>query len=188
MVEKNLSLKNNKHLNFHVIIPFLSLFIVLAIFGVLIPEKFANTKNMILIIQQSIITMTVGFGMTYVIVGGGIDLSVGSVLALSGMIGTTIAVSLNPILGLFVSILVGLVCGVINGVIFSFLRIPSFIVTLGMLQMARGLTTIYSKGFPVMMPREILWMGNWPGIFIVCLLYTSPSPRDLSTSRMPSSA
>jgi ribose/xylose/arabinose/galactoside ABC-type transport system permease subunit len=167
MVEKNLLSKNNKHLNFQVIIPFLSLFIVLVIFGVLIPERFANTKNMILIIQQSIITMTVGFGMTFVIIGGGIDLSVGSVLALSGMIGATIAVSLNPILGLFVSILVGLVCGLINGVTFSFLRIPSFIVTLGMLQMARGFTTIYSKGFPVMMPREILWMGSWPGIFVI---------------------
>jgi ribose/xylose/arabinose/galactoside ABC-type transport system permease subunit len=113
--------------------------------------------------------MTVGFGMTFVIVGGGIDLSVGSVLALSGIIGATIAVSLNPILGLFISILVGLICGLVNGFIFSFLRIPSFIVTLGMLQMARGVTTIYSKGFPVMMPREIIWMGSWPGIFILAI-------------------
>lgn len=167
MIKKKLLSGNKKNLNFHVIIPFLSLAMVLAIFVVLIPERFATTKNIILIIQQSIITMTVGFGMTYVIISGSIDLSVGSVLALSGMIGATIAVSLNPILGLFASILVGIICGMVNGMIFSFLRIPSFIVTLGMLQMARGLTTIYSKGFPVMMPREILWMGSWPGIFIV---------------------
>lgn len=167
MIKKKLLSGNKKNLNFNVIIPFLSLFTVLVMFAVLVPERFANTRNIVLIIQQSIITMTVGFGMTYVIIGGSIDLSVGSVLALSGMVGATIAVSINPILGLLASILVGIICGMVNGMIFSFLRIPSFIVTLGMLQMARGLTTIYSKGFPVMMPREILWMGSWPGIFIV---------------------
>lgn len=170
MTEKNMLSKWSSRLDIRHIIPFLSLIIVLIIFGILIPKKFANVQNIILIIQQSVITMTVGFGMTFVIVGGSIDLSVGSVLALSGIVGATIAVSVSPIIGLLTSILVGFVCGVANGITFSFLQIPSFIVTLGMLQMARGFTTIYSKGFPIMMPREIVWMGSWPGIFIIAII------------------
>lgn len=160
----------NRHWNVHAIIPFLSLFVVFTIFTVLIPTRFATINNMLLIIRQSAITMTVGFGMTFVIVSGSIDLSVGSVLALSGMVGANIAVSIHPVLGVFGSILIGIICGVTNGTIFSFLRVPSFIVTLGMLQAARGLTVIYSKGFPVMMPPSVLWMGGWPGIFIVAVV------------------
>lgn len=160
----------SRYWNIQAIIPFLSLFVVLTIFTLLIPARFATVTNMLLIIRQSAITMTVGFGMTFVIVSGSIDLSVGSVLALAGMVGASIAVSTHPALGLLGSIVIGIVCGITNGTIFSYLRVPSFIVTLGMLQAARGLTVIYSKGFPVMMPPGVVWMGNWPGIFIVALV------------------
>ena len=65
------------------VVPFLSLIVVLGIFVVLIPSRFATLQNLTLILQQSAITMTVGFGMTFVIVAGSIDLSVGSLVALT---------------------------------------------------------------------------------------------------------
>ena len=153
--------------NYQILIPFVALTIVFITFGTLAPDRFANLQNMILIIRQSVIIMIVGFGMTFVIIGGSIDLSVGSVLALSGWIGGYMTVIYNPIIGILFSLLVGIICGLINGTIFSYLRIPSFIVTLGMLQMARGLTTIASGGIPRMMPNEVLWMGRWPGTVII---------------------
>jgi len=152
------------------IIPFLSLFLVIIFFSIMAPLKFPRLDNAILILQQSAVTMTVGFGMTFVIVAGSIDLSVGSVVALAGMVGASVAVSSHWVIGLFTAIIIGLICGAINGLAFTSLRIPSFIATLGMLQIARGLTIIYSRGFPIMMPSGALWMGRWPGIFIVSMV------------------
>ena len=160
----------DRSINYHVLIPFFALFIVFLIFGILATDRFANLNNMVLIVRQSVIVMIVGFGMTFVIIGGGIDLSVGSVLALSGWIGGYFTSLYNPVIGFLFSLLVGTTCGAINGFTFSYLRIPSFIITLGMLQMARGLTTIASGGFPVMMPKEVLWMGRWPGTVIIAFV------------------
>lgn len=151
-------------------IPFLSLVIVLGIFIVLIPERFATWTNMKLLLQQSAITMTVGFGMTFIAVAGSIDLSVGSIVALSAVVGGSVVAGGSLSLGILASIGTGLACGLVNGTVFSFLRIPSFVVTLGMLQAARGLTTIYSHGFPVIMPDEVLYLGAWPGIMIIAMI------------------
>ncbi|HAA86084.1 MAG TPA: ABC transporter permease [Kosmotogaceae bacterium] len=154
--------------NLRIIVPFLSLIAVMVFFTVLDPGRFSNLRNFRLILQQSAITMTVGFGVTFVIVSGSIDLSVGSVLALAGMIGGTVASS-SPLLGVLAALGIGALCGLINGSAFSLLKVPSFIVTLGMLQAARGLTTIYSGGFPVMMSDNTVWMGSWPGIFLIAM-------------------
>ena len=170
MINNNVFLKiKDRSISYHALIPFFALFIVFFTFGILATERFANLNNMILIVRQSVIVMIVGFGMTFVIIGGGIDLSVGSVLALSGWIGGFFTNLYNPIIGFLASLLVGTTCGLTNGFLFSYLRIPSFIVTLGMLQMARGLTTIASGGFPKMIPQSVLWMGRWPGAIIIAL-------------------
>jgi len=152
------------------IIPCLSLLIVLGIFVVLIPGRFATLQNMKLLLLQSAITMTVGFGMTFVIVAGSIDLSVGSVVALTAMIGGSVVVATNPFLGLVASVVAGVACGLVNGAAFAYLRVPSFVVTLGMLQAARGLTTVYSHGFPISMPDSTYFFGAWPGIMVIALI------------------
>jgi ribose/xylose/arabinose/galactoside ABC-type transport system permease subunit len=152
------------------VVPFLSLVIVFVVFAVIVPRRFATLQNFILILQQSAITMTVGFGVTFVIVAGSIDLSVGSVVALAGMIGASILTRTNPFLGLLGSIATGVVCGMVNGAGFAYLKVPSFIVTLGMLQAARGLTTVYSRGFPISMPQSTNFFGAWPGIMIIALM------------------
>jgi len=89
-------------------------------------------------------------GMTFVILTGGIDLSVGSVLALSGAIcagllkgGSSMFVAIVAAIG------VGVACGLVNGLFITKARIPPFVVTLGMTNIARGLTLIYTKGYPV---------------------------------------
>jgi ribose/xylose/arabinose/galactoside ABC-type transport system permease subunit len=157
-------------LGFKDTVPFLSLLVVLGTFVVLIPDRFPTLTNAKLLLQQSAITMTVGFGMTFVIVAGSIDLSVGSVVALSAMIGGSVVASGHLFLGILVSIATGMVCGAVNGSAFAYLRVPSFVVTLGMLQAARGLTTVYSHGFPIMMPDSTQFYGAWPGIMIIALI------------------
>ncbi|HTX73555.1 MAG TPA: ABC transporter permease [Rectinemataceae bacterium] len=151
-------------------IPFLSLLLVLGTFVVLIPGRFATLQNCKLLLQQSAITMTVGFGMTFVIVAGSIDLSVGSIVALSAMVGGSVTVHAGLFLGILASLGTGLLCGIINGATFAYLRVPSFVVTLGTLQAVRGVTTIYSHGFPVSMPESSYVFGTWPGIMVVALV------------------
>ena len=91
-------------------------------------------------------------GMTLVILTGGIDLSVGSVLAFSSIVAATFVTGDNPqspLVALLVGVLTGAVLGLINGCIIAYLKIPPFVATLGMLSVARGLTYAYTGGMPV---------------------------------------
>ena len=91
-------------------------------------------------------------GMTLVILTGGIDLSVGSVLAFSSIVAATFVTGDNPqspLVALLVGVVTGAVLGLINGCIVAYLKIPLFVATLGMLSVARGLTYAYTGGMPV---------------------------------------
>lgn len=151
------------------IIPFIALVIVIALFSVLSPDRFLTVNNFRLLLQQSAITMIAGFGMTFVIVQGSIDLSIGSVLALSGLMGASVAQSFGW-LGLPTAIFVGFLCGLCNGGSFAFLKIPSFIATLAMMLIARGLSIFYTKGMPIYLSSHYQHIGRWPWIIIVALL------------------
>lgn len=148
------------------LIPFIALALLILAFGLLAPTRFLTFNNLILLLQQSAITAIVGYGMTLVIAQGNIDLSVGSVVALSGIIGAIVAKT-NPWLGIFASIGTGTICGLTNGLAYIFLRVPTFIVTLGMLQLARGLSIFITKGMPVYIDSSIQWIGRWPGVVII---------------------
>lgn len=112
---------------------------------------FLTVHNIMNIIRQTSIYGIIAVGMTFVILTGGIDLSVGSILGLSGMIcaglmknhGTSIFVASAA------AILVGSGIGLINGLLITIGKIAPFVVTLGMVTIARGLTLIYSKGYPI---------------------------------------
>ena len=112
---------------------------------------FMTTNNILNIFRQTSIYGIIAVGMTFVILTGGIDLSVGSILALSGMIAA--GLMKNNEMGIFiasvVAILVGAGIGLINGVLITKGKIAPFVVTLGMVTIARGLTLIYSKGYPI---------------------------------------
>lgn len=91
-------------------------------------------------------------GMTIILLTGGIDLSVGSLMALAGVIAATFAhpePHHNVILVILLALVVGAVCGIVNGIIVAFMRVNPFIVTMGMMTIARGLTLLYTDGRPI---------------------------------------
>jgi ribose transport system permease protein len=119
--------------------PLIGLLFVSLIFGLLIGPRFFNGANLELIARQTAIVCTTALGMTMVIVSAGIDLSVGSVVALTTVV---IAVLLRADVGPGAAALGGIVaaalCGVANGVLITGLRVIPFIVTLGMMILLRG--------------------------------------------------
>ncbi|WP_445945083.1 ABC transporter permease subunit [Rhizobium sp. CB3060] len=122
----------------------------------LMTGRFISVNNLSIVMQQASINTVLAAGMTFVILTGGIDLSVGSILAAAAMVG--VIVSLVPdiaMLGIPAALAVGLVCGIANGAIIAGLRLPPFIVTLGSLTAIRGLarllgndTTVFNPDLP----------------------------------------
>ena len=123
--------------------------------------KFLTTTNLLNVGVQAAVVAILAFGMTYVIVAAGIDLSVGSVAALSAVAAGWIAATGTPgLLALVVGPLVGLLAGLVSGLATAYGRLPSFIATLAMLSVARGLTLVISGGRPQAMPDEVSWLGT----------------------------
>lgn len=128
--------------------------VVLCIVLAVINENFLTWRNWINILRQTSINGVLAIGMTFVILTRGIDLSVGSVLAISAMVtGSLVTGGINNetsiLLAVSAGLIVGVVLGSVNGFIVARLAVAPFVVTLGMLSMARGLTFIYSDGMPV---------------------------------------
>ncbi|TKB31153.1 MAG: ribose ABC transporter permease, partial [Mesorhizobium sp.] len=145
----------------------IGLVVILAVFGALVPGFFAE-RNLINILQQSSINACLALGMTLVIISGGIDLSVGSILAASAMV--AVMVSLVPdwgLLGVPAAILVGLGFGVINGLLIAYIRLPPFIVTLGSLTAVRGVARLLGQDTTVFnadLPFDFIGNGSLFGI------------------------
>jgi ribose/xylose/arabinose/galactoside ABC-type transport system permease subunit len=146
------------------IAPLLFLFVLIIIFSVATEGRFLNPLNVFNVLRQVSITGMIAIGMTFVILTGGIDLSVGSIVALAGMaaaiafkgtnqntlsLETTDAVGLGVGGAAIAAMLVGVLCGFIQGAAITRLGIPAFIVTLGGLTIWRGLTLILSDGGPI---------------------------------------
>src|ERR1035437_10049034 len=115
------------------LLPFLTL-IVLCV-GLTIPSPFFLTQtNLSSVVRQTAVINIMALGMTIIIISGGIDLSVGAILAMGGLLGTMAMAKGMPILaGVGIGIATGLACGLLNGVLISRLKIAPFIVTLGTL-------------------------------------------------------
>ena len=120
------------------------LFIVFSV----LTSSFYSPGNLLDILLQSSINAMIAVGMTLVVMARGIDLSVGSVVGLTSMI-TASLLPINPLLGIVAGIGLGIVCGLINGVLIAKLKLPDFIVTLGMLSIYRGAALIYTDGKPI---------------------------------------
>ena len=111
-------------------------------------SSFYQPANLLDILLQSSINTMIAVGMTLVVMTRGIDLSVGSVVGLSSMIAASVLQG-NLILGIVVGMLIGVVCGLVNGLLIAKLKLPDFIVTLGMLSIYRGMALIYTDGKPI---------------------------------------
>jgi ribose transport system permease protein len=115
-----------------------------------VSREFLAAQNLTNIARQVSINAILAVGMTVVILSGGIDLSVGAVLALSM---TTVAAAMLAALPMPVAIVlalaVGLLCGSINGLLVAYVRLPAIIVTLAMMEIPRGAALLYTKGYPL---------------------------------------
>ncbi|QUJ67849.1 ABC transporter permease [Photobacterium sp. GJ3] len=131
-----------------IVLAFLALCAALAF----VSPYFLTANNLLNVLRQTSINGILALGMTFVILTRGIDLSVGSVVACAAMVaasfatGTENSAVLMPVLA---GLGVGLILGAVNGVMIARFAIPPFVVTLGMLSMARGLTYIYNDGMPI---------------------------------------
>jgi ribose/xylose/arabinose/galactoside ABC-type transport system permease subunit len=171
--------------------PFLGLIFVFVIFSILCPPAFNSVYNYKTILTQSVIVGIAAFGMTMIIISGGIDLSVGSQIALGTVV---IATVLNmgdtgaemgfglPLLAALAAIAACAVCGFVIGRFISRFTIVPFIVTLGMMQIARGVAKWIAKEQTVTTPPNWLqdlmlldpqpeWLFVGPGVWITVLLF-----------------
>ena len=127
----------------------IGLAVLCAILWILTPY-FLTVSNLLNVAEQTSINAIVAVGMTFVILSGGIDLSVGSIVALSGVVlGASLKSDQPMLVGVIVASLVGLACGLGNGALVSWGGLPPFIVTLGTMSIARGAALLFTEGRPV---------------------------------------
>lgn len=124
--------------------------LLLGIILTFLSDRFLSVNNLLNVARQVSINAIISVGMTLVILTGGIDLSVGSILALAGSItaglmagGTTMVVAL------IAGIAIGSLLGIVNGLLVTKGKIPPFIATMGMMTIARGFTLVYTEGRPI---------------------------------------
>jgi ribose transport system permease protein len=163
--------------NFLQIAGILPILLLICILFALLSPNFLTTGNAVNILRQASINIVLATGMTFVILTGGIDLSVGSILAVSAVV--AVLVSLLPAIGWLAvpaALLTGLLLGLLNGALITFLNLPPFIVTLGSLTALRGAAFLVANGTTVI-NRDInfAWVGNsyigpLPWLVIIALL------------------
>ena len=142
------------------LLPFGSLMLIICFLAAYEPDTFLTLDNFLNVFRRSSVNGIIALGMTYVIISGGIDLSVGSMLALSGMAGAVAMIAVGGadpqggalVLGTIVGILAGLVCGFLNGALITKLKLPPFIVSLGTMSAFRGISYVMNNGQPYNVP------------------------------------
>jgi ribose transport system permease protein len=164
--------------------PFLGLVAVIVIFAILTdaPEQYLSIRNFRIVVAQTVIVALGAIGMTMIMVSGGIDLSVGSVIALTGVV-TAIAIrdETGPLAAVLEGVAAGGAIGVVNGLFITRLRVIPFIATLGTLGMARGVAKWIAGQQTVNVPptwvNELAvtfpqpdWIVVAPGVWLTALL------------------
>ena len=144
-----------------IFVPFISLLVLGVVLATLSPY-FLTMNNIMTIGLQMAVIAIIAVGEVIIIISAGIDLSVGSVLALSGIVTTELLVKGTPIwLGIIAGTVVGALCGLANGFLIGKGKLPPFIATLAMMGVARGLALIITNGVPVFdLPAEFGWWGG----------------------------
>ncbi|HNU23238.1 ribose ABC transporter permease [Mesotoga sp. Brook.08.YT.4.2.5.1] len=112
-------------------------------------DRFFTVSNFMNVLRQVSINGIIAFGMTFVIISGGIDLSVGSIFAFSAVVGASVIKNTSPLLGILAALGIGALMGAFNGVIIAKMKLQPFIVTLATMAIARSLTQAFTQGRPV---------------------------------------
>ncbi|MHB8063782.1 MAG: ABC transporter permease [Ruminiclostridium sp.] len=155
----------------------MGLMLVILIFGAVLSvlsPVFLTMTNITNLLIQSTIMLTLALGVTFVLMTGGIDISVGSILAVSSAVGLGLIKSGVPtVVGVIVMLAIGALFGLMNGVLTTKFQIPALIVTLGTMGIGRGLVLIYTNGAnitPVPKSFEVLAYGRLLGMPVIILL------------------
>ncbi|WP_369036007.1 ABC transporter permease/substrate-binding protein [Streptomyces adonidis] len=143
----------------------LTALIVLVIAMSALSGDFLTTDNLLNVGVQAAVTAVLAFGVTFVIVSAGIDLSVGSVAALSATVLAWAATSEGvPVaIAVLLAVVTGIACGLVNGFLISYGKLPPFIATLAMLSVGRGLSLVISQGSPIAFPESVSHLGDTLG-------------------------
>jgi len=164
--------------------PIIGLLLVFALFSVIGPESFSSGRNIETMARQTAIVAIAALGMTLIIISGGIDLSVGSTVAFSTVVIAHLLLlwKMNPLVAALGGIAAGALCGLINGLLITRLRVVPFIVTLGMLLIvrgaAKGIANEQKIDAPITWLNDLLaalgpgqnWMFAPPGVWLMILL------------------
>jgi len=163
------------------LLPFLSLIVLFVALAIASPH-FLTSTNLSSVVRQTAVINIMSLGMTTIIIAGGIDLSVGAILAIGGVLGTmALAHGMSIPAGVAIGTATGLFWGTCNGVLTTSLRIAPFIVTLGTLGIIRGVTLIITNGLPIhQIPRSFSFLGEGTVIgvpfvlliLVICALLT----------------
>ena len=124
--------------------------LTICIFAAFLSADFLSMTNLFNVLKQITVAGIVACGMTFVILTGGIDLSVGSIVGLAGVMSAGVLTSTgNTPLAIITAVVVGIACGTVNGFLIAQCGIPPFIATLGMMTFLRGCVLVYTKGSPI---------------------------------------
>lgn len=141
--------------------PLAGLFAIVLVVSIMEPD-FLTLNNLFNILRQVSINALIAFGMTFVILTGGIDLSVGSILALSSaFVAGLMTDGTSALIAVLAGLIVGAVMGALNGMVISLGKVAPFIATLATMTIFRGLTLVYSDGKPI----TGLSQGGWFELF-----------------------
>lgn len=140
---------------------FVVLVLMTVVFGLLSPT-FLDPGNLSNIIKQSSLLGFVALGMCFVLIGGGLDLSVGSVVALSSVLIAGLSATLSPIVGIHIALLAGTFIGVLNGYFITAFKFQPIIVTISTMAIVRGIAMAYSDSRPIFgtLPDELFLLAD----------------------------
>ncbi len=142
-------------------------------------DTFLSVTNILNVLRQMSMVAILAVGMFFVMVGGGIDISVGSLVGLTSIV-TAAALTnwnLHPAVAILLALAVGAFCGLINGLLVAKVGVPALIGTLGMMEIARGLLYVFTEGYPIgiknteisFIGKGYLWSIPWPVVFMVII-------------------
>ncbi len=137
--------------------------IILIVISTMLSPHFLTVDNIFNVLRQWTMVGLIAIGLTFVIISGGIDLSGGAILALAAVVGAQVAPHVGPFGMVATVLVVGAVCGYVNGAMITWGNIPPFIATLGMMTIARGLALTISEGrtIPADLPGGFrFWFGT----------------------------
>jgi ribose/xylose/arabinose/galactoside ABC-type transport system permease subunit len=162
------------------LLPFGTLILILAVLSALKPDTFLTAENFLNVLSRSSVNGVIAMGMTAVIISGGIDLSVGSMMALCGMVGALTMLKTGGgapdaqamWIGTSVGLGTGLLCGLLNGSLITLLNLPPFIVTLGTMSAFRGISYVMNNGMMYDVPTyKFLGQSSFLGVPVNVLIF-----------------